>query len=189
MNNVFSQWHEMTKFREDSIEACEKFGKFDSFHKKFNQRDAWHAMLSKLFAQRWFLGYMSPREVTAQKRCFVFPDDRENLFFVFLDTKGDIVLDRTTFWRGRVRIVGKHFYHRQEINNLDHLFRRIEEHQENYNYFLDRGHALIYRKETYRRARSAMDLWTRFGMKAGIPKDVRLLIARLIWDGRHEWMC
>lgn len=184
MNSVFSQWHEMTKFREDPLEACEKFGKFDSFHKRVKQRDAWHAMLSKLFAQRWFLGYMSPREVTAQKRCFVFPD----LFFVFLDTEGNIVLDRTTFWLGRDIIVGKHFYHILENNQLDHLFRCIEEHQENYNYFLDRGHALIYRKEVNRRARSAMDLWTLLGMRAGIPKDIRLLIAKTIWDGRCKWM-
>ncbi len=53
---------------------------------------------------------------------------------------------------------------------------------------LDRGDALIFVKCAKRKAREAIACWLVIGLRLKVCKDVRVLIAKKLWDGKREWV-
>lgn len=43
-------------------------------------------------------------------------------------------------------------------------------------------------RRVHENARHAIDEWSRVGMRIGVVKDVRILIAKLVWDDVDEWI-
>ena len=176
----------MTGFRENPSEANNNFGKFDLYHQRDHTEDEWYAILRRLFGQRWFLGFMTPTEVSAQQR--VFTQFSHGTCFVYLNRDGNIIMSHSSFNPLRARVTNRTAWF-PDRGEAAWLFQDVKGNETSLlSHPLDRGKALIYRKEVNRRARMGVDLWTLAGIRAGIPKDIRLLVAKLIWDERHEWM-
>jgi len=189
--DVIGWWEKIREFHENPREANAIFSEFETYHRRHKTKDAWYTILHKLIEQKWFMGYMTREEVAAQEK--VFKDSYMRFtFFVYLDRSGDIVLSHSVYTDlPPAGVWSKHEQYR-DASEWENIFSDIErtrdDLREGCKYPLVRSKALIFKKEIYRRSRAAVDLWTLLGTRSGVPKDIRFLVAKLIWYGRHEWM-
>jgi len=190
---VLEWWSEAMQFRHNNFEAKERFREQDYYHTQKGKQDAWYAGLHALINQcgKCFLGYMTREEVDAQEK-FLAKFHLANYYFLYLSgSPGEVVVSRSLSIPTDTRMVAVvsrrlSFQVCDEIENLVRIIANTR--AETKMKSLDRGKALIYRKEVNQRARVGVDTWTMVAARAGVPKDIRLLVAKMIWDGRCEWM-
>ena len=179
--HVIAWWEKATQFRENvflKFEATQWLVVVDDRFINKDNRASWYKDLLGMIGLRCFLGYMKPEEVVAQEAVFCL----KNWFFVYLDQGGRFVLSYSHIFGNKVEC--RHSSEHQPAL----IFYHIKRYTSILQHPLDRGHALIYRKETNKSARVAMELWTLFALRNGILKDIRVLIAKTVWNVRHEWM-
>jgi hypothetical protein len=53
---------------------------------------------------------------------------------------------------------------------------------------MDRGDAIINREIRKKRAKEAIDCWLIIGRRRKVVKDIRIMIGKMLWDNRREWI-
>ena len=57
-----------------------------------------------------------------------------------------------------------------------------------YRSLVDRGDALIFQKKLKKRVKAAIDCFSIIGKRLKIVKDIRIMIGKLVWSTRREWV-
>tara|TARA_R110001599_G_scaffold80359_1_gene217122 strand:+ start:835 stop:1056 length:222 start_codon:yes stop_codon:yes gene_type:complete len=52
---------------------------------------------------------------------------------------------------------------------------------------LDRGKCVFWKDKVNRLARKAIDTWSSCAIRLGLIRDMRIFIAKLLWNERHLW--
>ncbi len=52
----------------------------------------------------------------------------------------------------------------------------------------NRENGLIFQKKLRKRVKPAIDCWGIIGRRLRVVRDIRIMISRMVWEGRGEWM-
>ena len=127
----------------------------------------WVERLKKFINEPFFFGYMTMEELTEQ--FFHLP---HNHYFVCF-SKGS-----STFFTVWSNVGGN--VHRVNVETLSHLPMLLVP--------LLRENGLIFKKKVERRARRAIECWQIIAKRKRVVRDIRILIAKRVWENRREWM-
>lgn len=53
---------------------------------------------------------------------------------------------------------------------------------------LDRGDCILYRDAADCLAREAIHVWSLCGKRAGLPRDLRILVGKLLWENKRDFI-
>jgi hypothetical protein len=128
----------------------------------------WVERLREFINKPFFFGYMTMEEITQQ--LFHLP---RNYYFVCF-SKGSSTL--FTVWSNEEGNM-----HRTNVITLPDLLLSflVPLHREN---------GLIFKKKVERRVKRAIECWLIISKRMRVVKDIRILIAKRVWNIRGEWM-
>ncbi len=125
----------------------------------------WVERLKEFINEPSFFGYMTMEEVTQQ----LFHLPHHHYFVCF--SKGSSTL--FTVWSNE-----KENMHRTNVIALPDL-SLVPLHREN---------GLIFKKKVERRVKRAIECWLIIAKRMRVVKDIRILIAKRVWNIRGKWM-
>ncbi len=150
------------------------YGRGSYHHMIENTLTQWKTRLEQAQADRAFFGYMRPDEVNEQN--IVLP---RGTYYIYFSNDG-----RDGMFAVRVNAGGGIWG--ISSPTLDETYAKLAGFQTGVP--LDRGDALIYTKKASKRALLAIRCWSIIGRRLGVVKDLRVLIAKMVWAEKRVWV-
>lgn len=119
---------------------------------------------------RCYFGFMTTEEADTQQMAL-----QENSYFVY-----SVYREEMWICCGKTDIMMD-----TECDSLEEVLRYIDSTVWTP---LDRGDGLIFQKKLKKRVRASIMAWSLVAMRLRVVKDIRVMIVKLIWEHKREWV-
>jgi hypothetical protein len=136
-----------------------------------NDFDEFKSNLNALWqSHRGYLGFMTGDEAFDQ--AMSLPEDTYFIYSIPNDARWKCV--------GKTDIIFEYSYNDMQMMQNDEEIAHLK--------ILDRSDALIFQKKLRKWMRIIIDCWSIIGRRLRIVKDIRIMIAKMLWVNKWEWV-